>query len=143
MPASKPPLLDTQVPVRVKLAALWTALMFCYVYGDIFSLYQPGKLTALLAGQTPVGPTTQGVLLGFAVLMSVPALMIILSLVLKAAVSRGLNVILGAAYALVMILAMPGEWAFYIYLGVIEVALAALIVGQAWAWPRTLAEPVT
>ena len=32
---------EEQIPVKIKLAALWTAVMFCYVYGDYFELYVP------------------------------------------------------------------------------------------------------
>src|SRR5262245_52158245 len=69
-------LADIPVHVRLKLSALWASVMFCYVYGDFFGLFRPGKLAAMLAGQTPIGPTTQGMLLGFAVLMAVPSAMV-------------------------------------------------------------------
>ena len=45
-----------QVPVRIRLAALWASLTFCYLYGDYFGLYRPGKLQGMLAGAGPVGP---------------------------------------------------------------------------------------
>ena len=46
---------DIRVHVRFKLFALWTSVMFCYIYGDYFELYQPGKLPAMLAGRTALG----------------------------------------------------------------------------------------
>jgi hypothetical protein len=46
-------LVEAKVGVKLKLAALWAATMFCYIYGDFFRLMQPGKLTAMLAGRTP------------------------------------------------------------------------------------------
>lgn len=56
---------DRRIPVRLKLSLLWSSLMFCYIYGDYFGLYQPGKLQQMIDGQMgPLGPTTQGVLLG-------------------------------------------------------------------------------
>lgn len=33
------------VPVRIKLAALWTSVMFCYIYADYFEMY---ALTSLV-----------------------------------------------------------------------------------------------
>jgi hypothetical protein len=33
---------DTRVPLRIRLAGLWTSLMSCYIYGDYFGLYAPG-----------------------------------------------------------------------------------------------------
>lgn len=130
---------DIRVPVKLKLAALWTSLMFCYVYGDYFGLFQPGYLQSMLQGRMgPLGPTTEGVLLGTAALMAVPSLMIFLSLALALGptVNRALNIVLGLLYAGVMLVSMPGAWAFYLFLGVIEVALSLLIVWQAARWPR-------
>ena len=44
---------DIKVHVKFKIAALWTSVMFCYAYGDIFWLYRPGKLQEMLAGRMP------------------------------------------------------------------------------------------
>lgn len=132
-----PPLEDIKVPTRLKLSALWASLMFCYIYGDYFGLYQPGNLRDMLNGQMgPLGPTTQGVLLGTAALMALPSLMVFLSLALPAALSRWFNIVLGAAYTIIILVSMPGAWVFYQFLGVIEAVLSLLIAWQAWRWPR-------
>lgn len=134
---TKPALQDIKIHVKLKLASLWTSLMFCYIYGDYFGLFQPGNLQGMLKGQMgPLGPTTQGVLLGTSALLAVPGLMIFLSLVMKPAINRMANIILGLFYTLVMLVSMPGAWAFYIFLGAIEIALSLLIVWYAWRWPR-------
>lgn len=132
-----PPLEDIKVPTRLKLSALWASLMFCYIYGDYFGLYQPGNLRDMLNGQMgPLGPTTQGVLLGTAALMALPSLMVFLSLALPVALSRWFNIVLGAAYTIIILVSMPGSWVFYQFLGVIEAVLSLLIAWQAWRWPR-------
>jgi hypothetical protein len=59
---------------------------------------QPGKLTAMLAGRTPLGPVTPGLLLGFAIFMSVPAVMVFFSAALPARTNRWTNLILGGVY---------------------------------------------
>ncbi len=129
---------DMKIHVKLKLSALWASLMFCYIYGDYFGLYQPGTLQTMLDGKMgPLGPTTQGVLLGTAALMAVPSLMVVLSLLLKPTVNRWANLILGAIYTLVMLVTLPGAWLFYLFLGIIEVVLSALIGWYAWTWPRT------
>lgn len=128
---------DMAIHVKVKLAALWASLMLLYLYGDYFGLYKPGYLQSMLDGRMgPLGPVTQNVLLGTSVLMAIPALMVYLSVALKPGVNRWLNIILGAAYAAIMLITMPGAWNFYIFLGIIEVALSLLIVWHAWKWPR-------
>jgi len=91
----------------------------------------------MLNGQMgPLGATTQGVLLGTAALMAVPSLMVFLSLALTAALSRWLNIVLGVAYAVIILVSMPGAWVFYQFLGVIEAALSLLTAWLAWRWPR-------
>lgn len=128
---------DFPVPVKVKLSALWTAVMFCYVYGDYFGLYVPGQLQDMLAGKMgPLGPTTQGVLLGTSIMLAIPGVMVFLPLALKPAVSRWTNIAMGVLYTLIMLATMPGAWTFYIFFGVVEVILTALVVWYAWRWPR-------
>jgi len=69
-------------------------------------------------------------------LVAIPGVMVFLSLVLPPAMKSWTNVTLGAIYTVIMLITMPGEWAFYIFLGVAEVALTGLIVWYAWNWPR-------
>ena len=134
---NKPALEDIQVPVKLKLAGLWTSLMFCYIYGDYFGLFQAGNLQDMLQGKMgPLGPATQGVLLGTSALLAVPALMIFLSLAMKPSINRWINIVLGVFYALVMLVSLPGSWWFYLFFGVIEIVLSLLIVWYAWKWPR-------
>jgi len=135
--ASALKLQDFNVHVKVKLASLWASLMFCYIYGDYFGLFQPGNLQSMLNGKMgPLGSTTQSVLLGTALLMAVPSLMIFLSIVMITKINRPVNIGLGLLYASIMAISMPGAWIFYIVLGVIEVALSLAIVWYAWRWPR-------
>ena len=128
---------DSTVPVRIKLAALWTSVMFCYVYGDYFELYVPGKLQDMLQGNFLFGPVTQWALVGTAVLMAVPSLMIFLSVSLPPVVARWLNIGAGLFYATIMLLIfIGGAWAFYMLFAAIEIVLALLVVWYAWQWPR-------
>ena len=127
---------DIKVHVRFKLSALWSALMFCYIYGDYFGLYVPGKLQGMLRGEGPVGPVSEGSLIVTALLLAVPGLMIFLSLALWPQLCRWVSIALGVFYTAIMLMTMPGAWGFYITLGVIEVALSLLIVVCAWRWPR-------
>lgn len=132
---------DIKVPVRLKLFALWSSVMFCYIYGDYFELYQPGKLQGMIAGRTAFGAVSQGVLLGLAAVMIIPSLMAFLSLVLPSNVNRWSNVFFGTAYTIIMVLAIQGSWHFYILFGLIEIVLTTLIVWYAWAWPKQSTKP--
>jgi len=128
---------DAPVPVRIKLAALWTSVMLCYMYCDYFELYVPGKLQSMLDGRMgPLGAVTQGVLVGTAVMMIIPSLMVFLSVALSARASRALNIVLGVLYSVIMMFAIRGTWTFYRLFGVVEIALTLLVVWYAWRWPR-------
>ena len=130
---------DFKVNIKLRLAALWTSLMFCYVYGDFFSLFVPGRIQRLIDGESGAGETTPLMLLLYAILLALPALMIFLSVTLKARVNRLLNIILGVFFTLVMILVVLtslSEWmVFYTFLGVVEIILTCIIVWQAIKWP--------
>ena len=72
-------LAEPPLPLRLKLSALWASLTFCYLYGDYFGLYKPGKLQHMLDGAGPMGPASQGSLLFVALLLVVPGLMVAMS----------------------------------------------------------------
>jgi hypothetical protein len=127
---------DIKVHVRFKLFALWSSVMFFYIYGDYFELYQPGKLEEMIAGKMAFGSISQGVLLGMAAIMVIPSLMPFLSLVLPTGVNRWVNIVFGAGYTVVMILVIRGGWHFYIVYGLIEITLTALVIWYAWTWPK-------
>lgn len=130
-------LTDVKISVRLKLASLWTSVLFCYVYGDYFELYVPGKLQEMLRGNMALGAVTQERLVGTALLMVVPSLMIFLSISLPPAVNRWLNIGIGLFYTVVMLLILVNSvWAFYALFASVEVMLTLLVVSYAWRWPR-------
>lgn len=130
---------DVKINIKIRLAALWTALMFCYVYGDFFSLFVPGRIQHLMNGDSGAGETTPLTLLAYAILLALPSLMIVLSVMLQARLNRLLNIILGIFFTLVMLLVTLtslGEWMlFYTFLGIVEIILTCTIVWQAIKWP--------
>ncbi len=130
------PLESPPVPITLRLAGLWASLMFCFIYGDYFELYHPGKLAAMSAGRIGPWEVSQGVLVGTTILMLIPSLMTAACLLLPAALSRVANILFGLCYALVMLLAIQGAWTFYVLFGLVEIALCLGIVWTALRWPR-------
>jgi hypothetical protein len=127
---------DVKIPVRFKLSALWTAVMLCYIYGDIFSLFKPGTVRDIAAGNTGfLG--TQGGLFASALLMAIPSVMVALSILLAPTINRYANIALGILYTVVILATLQHAWAFYIFLGIVEAALTLSIAWIAWRWPRT------
>ncbi|MHA1996117.1 MAG: DUF6326 family protein [Candidatus Hodarchaeales archaeon] len=131
---------DVQINVKIKLSALWAAMMFCYVYADVFGFYIPGFISEIIAGEAPVG--SQLSLLGAAILMVIPSVMVFLSLTLKAKVNRWANIIVGIVYTgvnflvnfLLDLISLEPN-AYYILYAIVEVVLTVLIVWYAWKWP--------
>ena len=130
---------DGKVHVKVKLALLWVALMFLYVYNDIFSMYQPGHVAELVEGQLEGVMFTQTLLFGAAVLMAFPGFMVLLSLTLKARANRILNIVVGILHILVLIgtqFVGEGEtWFYWRFYELLEALFLALIIWTAWKWP--------
>jgi amino acid transporter len=127
---------DAPINVKLKLSALWAATTFCYIYGDYFELYVPGKLSSMLDGRMgPLGPVTQNILLSVSITLAIPSLMVCLSLILKPAISRWLNIVFGLFFTIIMFLAIRGTWNFYMFFGVIEILLTLVIAWLAWKWP--------
>ncbi|HJX24037.1 MAG TPA: DUF6326 family protein [Candidatus Bathyarchaeia archaeon] len=127
---------DPKINIKTKLAALWVILMFFYIYNDVFSLFQPGNIEKIIAGEIEMN---QAFLLGAAILMAIPSLMVFLSLTLKAKANRWANIIAGIFYAGVLLTTMlvPGElWAYYALYMIIEGVLIALVIWYAWKWPK-------
>lgn len=137
---SKTELQDFKIDIKVKLSALWVSVMFCYIYGDFFSLFVPGRIKGLINGQSGAGATTPWTLLAYAILLSLPPIMIFLSLLLRPKANRILNVFLGALFTLIMLMVVSAsieKWMiFYIYLGVVEIIITCLIIAYAWKWPK-------
>ena len=132
---------DVKINVKLKLSALWAALMLLYLYADHFSLFRMGQIEEMISGRIGPFPVTQGSLLAFSILMMIPAVMVFLSLALKPTVNRWANIILGVLYTFVNISNLIGEtWVYYIVFGVVEIVLTLLIVWYAWKWRNPKAD---
>lgn len=127
---------NLKLDIKIRLAALWASLVFCFLYGDYIGLYRPGQLQSMLGGRMgPLGEVNQGLLVGVAILMAIPSLMVCLSVILHAAANKWLNIGFGLVFVVIMLMTMPGAWHYYLVLGVIEIALCLTIVWTAWRWP--------
>ena len=126
---------DVKTHVKMKLSALWVAMMLLYIYADILSLFRPGQVEEMIEGRMGPFPVTQGSLLTATILMAIPAVMVFLSLTMKPKVNRWVNITLGVLYTLVNVSNLIGEtWAYYIVFGIVEIGLTLLIVWYAWKW---------
>ena len=136
---------DSRLPVRAKLVAAWTSVMFLYAYVDILGFFVPGKIDDILVGVVFEFDITQTLLTTFLTLMAVPILMIVLSAVLPARASRITNLVVASVQIPYAMFNVVGEaWTYYYGLAVVlEVILLVVILRLAWTWPRRVATPVT
>ena len=133
---ARPPtgLEDLRVNVKYKLSGLWAAVMFIFIYVDHLALFIPGLLEDIITGDFPLG--SQGMLWAAMVMMTIPALMIFLSLELRADINRRLNIVVGVVYFIIVLSNTVGEtWAFYAFGSLVEAGLLFLIIWNAWNWP--------
>ena len=125
------------VNVRVKISALWTAMLFVFVYVDVFSLYRADVRADIEAGEIGGFTIGQPFLLGTTVYVAIPALMVFASLILPARVARVANLALGVIYALTIVGGAIGEWNYYVVGSALEVSALVAIAVYAWTWPRS------
>lgn len=128
---------DVKMSVKLKLASLWTSLMFFIIYLDYFHLYMPGKLDEILKGKVFVYDVSQAFLLVALGIIGLPALMIFLSVTLRPKVNRWINVIVAAINMPLILFNLAGEaWIHMVFGAAIQMVLLCLILRYAWKWPR-------
>lgn len=132
---------DIKLNVKLKLAALWASCMFLYIYVDYFHLYMPGSLEDMLAGKVFVFEITQVFLLVVLATVTIPALMIFLSVALPAKVNRWTNIIVATVYIPYTLFNLVGEaWMHMVFGAIVEVVLLLLVIWYAWKWPELEAD---
>lgn len=128
---------DARVSTKLKIAALWASFMFLYIYVDYYHLYMPGSLEDMLAGKVFVFDVSQTFLMVALVSVTIPAVMIFLSVALPAAINRWINMIVAAIYIPYTVFNLAGEaWAHMVLGAAVECVLLLLIIRYAWTWPR-------
>ncbi|WP_102124743.1 DUF6326 family protein [Deinococcus planocerae] len=132
---------DPPIPVQIKLAAAWTSFMFLYIYVDILNFYKPGVVDGILAGLIWKFDISSTLLTLFLVSVSIPAMMVWLSMTLPARVNRATNLVVASLlipYSVFNAAGATWEWAaFYGFSIGLEVLLLAFILRSAWTWRRT------
>jgi len=130
----------SKVNIKTKLAALWVSVTFCYLYGDYFELYTPGKVNSLITGENILDSPIK--LLIASIILAIPSVMVAASIILKPEINRILNIIFGALFTLMMLfigISSMSEWyKFYAFFAFLESGITFLIVWYAWKWPKQI-----
>ena len=124
------------VTARVRIAAAWTSFMFLYLYVDVLNFYKPGVVAGILDGLLWRFEVSPLLLTGVLASVTIPAVMITLSVVLPARANRIVNIVVALLYVPYTVFNIAGstlEWLpFYILSIGVEVLLLACIVRTAW-----------
>lgn len=129
---------NPKINIKIKLAALWASVTFCYLYGDYFELYTPGKIDSLLTGKNILDSPTK--VLIASMILAISSIMVAASILLKPKINRILNIIFGLFFTLMMVFiginSMTEWYSFYVFLAFVESVLTFLIVWYAFKWPK-------
>ncbi|WP_424961514.1 DUF6326 family protein [Ekhidna sp.] len=129
---------NPKINIKIKLAALWTSVVFCYLYGDYFELYTPGKVDSLISGNNVLDSPSK--LLVASITLAIPSIMVALSILLKPKINRFINVLFGTIFTVMMILigvnSFTPWYGFYVFLAFLESIITFSIVWLAWNWPK-------
>ncbi len=126
-----------RIDTRLQISALWTSVLFVFAYVDLFSLYRPDFRADLESGKVAVFDIGQPFLFFTTLYIVIPSVMIYLTLVMRPATSRLVNIAVAAVYAVTIIGSAVGEWGYFVLGSTVEALLLALVIRHAWTWPRT------
>lgn len=129
--------------IRLKMAALWVAMLFVFVYVDLFTLYRADIREALEAGRMFVFDVGEAYLLGVTLYVIIPSLMVYLSLVLRRAVLRPLSMVLAGIYLVTIVGSAVGEWWYFVLGSLVEGGLLLVLGVHAWGWREGSVQPAS
>ena len=117
--------------IRIKLSALWVALMLTYLLGDVLRIFsgdfKPGEIEGMQG--------TQALYLGLAAFMLIPVGMVFLSLTLPYKVDRWANIIVPIVFFLFNLVGLPTYPSAYDkFLIAVSLVFNVLTVWYAWKW---------
>jgi len=125
---------------KTLLSYLWIVLTVNFIFCDVFTLMHAEDLQNILNGRAGEMMITQEFLLGFALVMEIPMLMILLSQLLPYGPNRLLQLIFGSFLLVVQSWSLfVGEVTLhYWFFSVVEIGLLAAIIWQAIIWKKLL-----
>ena len=121
---------------KVLLSTLWLFVTVNYMFCDIFTLFHSESLKQLMTGEMGGMIISQAFLLGFAILMEIVMVMIVLSRFLPYKTNRILNIIIGLLMTFVQgsTLFTADNTLHYIFFSFVEISTTIFIVYYAWNW---------
>ena len=127
--------------VRLILSALWVAVAFCLIFVAHLGLTKPGYIEGLIAGEIDGIKFTPNVVVGNAITMIIPSVMVFLSLTVPYPMIRWVNIIFSIGFLGIILMTLAYYFtykvqygAYYYVFKFTESVLYALIIRYAWMW---------
>lgn len=120
--------------IQIKLSAIWIALMLTYLLGDVLRIFS-GDFVAGEMGSSGGLALTQNMMLGIAIIMVMPIVMVVLSLTLNYPVNRWANIAVAIFFFGFNLIGLPTYPSAYDkFLIVVGLVFNGLTVWYAWRW---------
>jgi Family of unknown function (DUF6326) len=116
---------------RIVLSGIWVALMLTYLLGDVLRIFAGDFESGKLAGGMQATP---GMWLLIAVIMSIPIIMVVLTLTLPYPAVRWTNIVVAVLLVIFNLFGLPYPGAYDNFLIVVSFVFNALTVWFAWRW---------
>lgn len=124
---------------KEKLSLLWLFATLNYLYCDIVTVMDSGKLKQFLSGVVNGIQINQGFLLASSLLVEIPIVMIVLSRILNYRKNRIANITAGVVMTLVQVATIfgPQPTNYYLFFSLIEISTTVFIIIYALKWSGT------
>jgi hypothetical protein len=122
------------VEMPIKLAVIWICVMLTYLLGDVLRIFS-GDFKAGEMGSKGGLVLTQGMLLGIAILMVIPIVMVFLTVTLPQPANRWANIIMAVFFFLFNIVGLPTYASMFDkFLIAVSLVFNVVTVFYAWNW---------
>jgi len=122
------------IEMPIKLSVIWICVMLTYLLGDVLRIFS-GDFKAGEMGSKGGMTMTQNMLLGIAILMVIPILMVFLSVTLNQPVNRWVNIIVAVFFFLFNLVGLPTYPSLYDkFLIAVSLVFNIITVWHAWNW---------
>lgn len=115
--------------------------MLIVAFVDLFAWYRADLREQVDAGQVFGIEIGELFMVGIIVYAMIPTLMIVLSVMLRRRANRITNIVVAAIFAVTIVGAAIGEWAYYLLASVVELGLLAAIVVLSLKWTAAKMQP--
>ena len=119
--------------VRVLLSGLWVAVMLTYLLGDVLRLFAGDVTPGEIGGRR----ASRGMMMGIAVIMLIPIIMVVLSLTLPYPAIGWVSIVVAVLVIVFNLFGLPYPGLYDNFLIIVSFVFNALTVWYAWGWLST------